>query len=398
MPGRLEGEAPGLRVQLQIFRRDGVRCGQEKGKHQEAFHDCDENKCPIAAFFCSTMIRVLLPLSFAVSLTAAAQTTPVPPKTAGWPAQVTQVEIPASDGMTQRAMWFAPATTGKKPLLVGLHTWSSSYATAGGDAVYAEWCIARGWAFVHPDFRGPNRTPQALGSDRAVQDVVEAVEWAKRQAAVDETRIYLIGVSGGGHMAMQMAGRHPEIWAGVSAWCGIGDVARWYQEHTKDDQSDRYARDVVGALGKVPAKDDPDAWHRSPQKWLTNAASVPLDIAHGIHDGRKGSVPFEHSLRCYNVAVKPDARLDPAGIQTFYQTQKLPPGWPAAGADPSYGSHTPLFRATSGNTRVTIFEGGHEIVHQAALNWLAQQRKGRPPVWEVKDIIPIGLGRGASGK
>lgn len=315
-----------------------------------------------------------------------------------WPAQVTKVEIPASDRVMQKAMWFAPASTEKKPLLVGLHTWSSNYASAGGDAVYAQWAVAQGWAFVHPDFRGPNWTPQALGSDRAVQDVVEAVEWAKKQTAIDETRIYLIGVSGGGHMAMLMAGRHPEIWAGVSAWCGIGDVARWHTEHTKDGKSDKYAQNIVAALGKVPAKDDPDAWKRSPESCLGNASSVPLDIAHGVHDGRRGSVPFEHSLRAFNVVAKPEARLDPAGIQSYFAAQKLPPGWPVAAPDASYGSHVPLFRATSGNTRVTIFEGGHEIVHQAALNWLAKQRKGSPAVWEVKNFIPVGEERSESGK
>jgi poly(3-hydroxybutyrate) depolymerase len=316
----------------------------------------------------------------------------------GWPDKVTPMEIPASDGVVQKAMWFAPASTDKKPLLVGLHTWSSHFASAGGDAVYAEWCIAQGWAFVHPDFRGPNWTPQALGSDRAVQDVVEAVEWAKKQTAVDESRIYLIGVSGGGHMAMLMAGRHPEIWAGVSAWCGISDVARWHAEHTKNGKSDKYAENIVAALGKVPAKDDVEAWKRSPESCLANAATVPLDIAHGIHDGRKGSVPFEHSLRAFNAVVKPDARLDAAGIASYYASQTLPAGWEPASPDASFGPNPPLFKATSGNTQVTIFEGGHEIVHQAALNWLAKQRKGHPPVWEVKDIIPIGAGLGESGK
>lgn len=344
------------------------------------------------------MIRLLPFLSLALSVASFAQTVPTPKKVTRWPAQVTQVEIPASDGVVQKAMWFAPASTEKKPLLVGLHTWSSNFASAGGDAVYAEWAIAQGWAFVHPDFRGPNWTPYALGSDRAVQDVVEAVEWAKKQNAVDETRIYLIGVSGGGHMAMQMAGRHPEIWAGVSAWCGIGDVARWHAEHTKNGKSDKYAENIVAALGKVPTKDDAEAWKRSPESSLVNAASVPLDIAHGIHDGRKGSVPFEHSLRAFNAAVKPEARLDSAAIASYYATQTLPSGWSPAAPDASYGLKTPLFRATNGNTRVTIFEGGHEIVHQAALNWLAKQRKGQPPVWEVKDFIPINEERSASGK
>jgi hypothetical protein len=96
--------------------------------------------------------------------------------------------------------------------------------------------------------------------------------------------------------------------------------------------------------------------------------------------------------------VKPNARLDAAGIEAFYTSQKLPSGWSAAAPDAAYGIHPPIFRAVSGNTRVTIFEGGHEIVHQAALNWLAKQRKGSPVVWDVKDFIPIHMKLSESGK
>jgi hypothetical protein len=194
------------------------------------------------------------------------------------------------------------------------------------------------------------------------------------------------------------AAKRGQIWAGVSAWCGIGDVARWHAEHTKNGKSDKYAQNIVAALGKTPVKDDAEAWKRSPESCLANAATVPLDIAHGVHDGRRGSVPFEHSLRAFNVAVKPEARLEAAGIASYYATQTLPSGWPPAAPDASYGLKLPLFRATSGNTRITIFEGGHEIVHQAALNWLAKQRKGQPPAWDVKDFIPISSERSASGK
>ena len=136
------------------------------------------------------------------SLFLFAITTAFPQAPNPWPPDVTKVEIPCSDGQIQPAMWYAPRSAEKKPLLVGLHTWSSSFSSAGGDAVYAQWCISQGWAFVHPDFRGPNWTPPAMGSDRAVQDVVEAVAWAKTKTAVDDSRIYLIGVSGGGHMAL----------------------------------------------------------------------------------------------------------------------------------------------------------------------------------------------------
>jgi pimeloyl-ACP methyl ester carboxylesterase len=295
-------------------------------------------------------------------------------------------------------MWYAPSSAEKKPLLVGLHTWSSQYSSAGGDAVYAEWCIAQRWAFVHPHFRGPNKTPEAMGSDRAVQDVVEAVAWAKQQTNVDPDRIYLVGVSGGGHMAMQMAGRHPEIWAGVSAWAGISDIAQWHADHLKQGKPDRYAQEIEASLGHVPGKDDPEAWKRSPLSSLKNSASVPLDINHGIHDGRSGSVPFLHALRAYNACVPEPSRLSGKAMVEFYETQKLPSDWPAASPDASYGTWKPIFRAKSGNTRLTIFEGGHEIVHQAALNWLAKQRRGKPAVWDVGEFVKLEIGGGQSGK
>lgn len=337
------------------------------------------------------MFRPLLAATLLTVSLSSAQTTP------GWPAEVTKVEIPCNDGVKQAAMWFNPSAKGKKPLLVGLHTWSSSFASAGGDAVYAKWCIDQGWIFIHPDFRGPNWTPPAMGSDRAVQDVVEAVAWAKTQAEVDDSRVYLIGVSGGGHMAMQMAGRHPELWAGVSAWCGIADIAQWHRDHTKDGKPDRYAQNIEAALGHAPTADDAEARKRSPFTHLKNAASVPLDIAHGIHDGRKGSVPFTHALLAFNQVAAEADKLPVEAIQAYYASQTLPAGWAASPPDPTFGLNTPLFRRTSGNTRVTIFEGGHEIVHQAALNWLAKQRKGQPVVWEVKDFIPLAAD-GTSGK
>lgn len=315
-----------------------------------------------------------------------------------WPPQVSRVEIPSDDGSRQPAMWYAPDGNEPVPLLVGLHTWSSSYDTAGGDAVYARWCVARGWAFVHPHFRGPNRTAQAMGSDRAVRDVVESVAWAKKHAAIDPSRIHLIGVSGGGHMAMLMAGRHPEIWAGVSAWCGISDIAAWHAEHGKDGKPDEYARDIESALGRVPAAGDPDTWKRSPLSCLAAAAAVPLDINHGIHDGRTGSVRFTHSMRAFNAAVPESARLDESQFAAYYESRRIPDAWPVAAGDASYGRHRPLFRAIHGNTRLTLFDGGHEIVHQAALNWLARQRRGQAAEWMPLEVIPLEASDTTSGK
>lgn len=306
-----------------------------------------------------------------------------------WRAQVTTVEIPCSDGAAQPALWYAPADAGPKPLLVSAHTWSSSYDTAGAISAYAAWCINRGWAWVHPDFRGPNRTPAAMGSDRAVQDIVEAVAWAKRQTAVDESRIYLIGASGGGHMSLQMAGRHPEIWAGVSAWVGISDIAQWYEELEKSGKPYHYLDYIKGALGGEPLQDPPrkaEAWKRSPLSSLHRARAVPLDINHGRDDA---GVPFTHALRAFNAVVPEADRLDKNGMNAFLTTRELPAGWATAGADASYGAKKPLFRKVAGNTRVTVFDGGHEMVYLAAFNWLAKQRKSQPALWDVTDFIKL---------
>jgi len=312
----------------------------------------------------------------------------------GYPEAVSEIRYPVSaDGSEQPALFWAPSTEPGEtaPLLVALHTWSGDYRQAGGEVRYAEWCLENDWIFLHPDFRGPNRTPEAMGSDLVVADIRAAVAWARQHAPVDENRIYAVGVSGGGHAAQLVAGRLPEIWAGVTAWCGISDIAAWHAQ-TRAAGRDQYARDIEKALGGAPGSTPEHrarARRRSPVAWLARASGVPLDLNHGIRDGRAGSVPFTHSLRAWN-AVAPEAeRLPDAAIEAFYETQNPPSGSGAPAPDPLYGERPPLFRRTHGNTRLTIFDGGHEIIHVAALNWLAAQRRDRPAQWNVPKVSDL---------
>ncbi|MCB1237932.1 MAG: prolyl oligopeptidase family serine peptidase [Verrucomicrobiae bacterium] len=324
-------------------------------------------------------------------MTQAQEKPPAP--AGGYPAGVEEIRYPVpADRSEQPALFWKPEKSGKGgekvPLLVALHTWSSDYRQAGGEALYARWCQDRGWVFIHPNFRGPNRAPEALGSDLAIADIRAAVEFAKSVAAVDESRIYAVGVSGGGHITQLLAGRAPEIWAGISSWCGISDIAAWHADTTAAGRA-KYARDIERALGgppdSSPARAE-DARHRSPLTWLENAAGVPLDLAAGLDDGRSGSVPFTHSLRAWNAVAPADARLSEEAIAAFYETRQPPPGVGSPVEDALYGKRPPVFRLVRDNTRVTIFRGGHEIVHEAALNWLAAQRKGQPANWNPPKI------------
>ena len=302
----------------------------------------------------------------------------------GYPPEIIEVRYPVkADKSEQPALFWKPANSDTpRPLLVALHTWSGDYRQAGGEAVYAQWCLQNDWTFLHPNFRGPNRTPEAMGSDLMIADIRAAVEWAKTQANVDETRIYAIGVSGGGHATQLVAGRMPEIWAGISSWCGISDIAAWHKE-TLEAGREKYTKDIEAALGGNPNTDDvlaEKALLRSPVHWLAAAAEVPLDLNHGINDGRTGSVPFTHSLQAWNSIVPVSERFSEGWIAEFYETQIAPSG-AKPDADEWYGKKPPVFRKVHENTRITIFDGGHEIIHLAALNWLAGQKKGQPVDW-----------------
>jgi poly(3-hydroxybutyrate) depolymerase len=304
---------------------------------------------------------------------------------------VQRVAIVSSvDGSAQPAAFYDSGTPGSKPLLVALHTWSYDFDQEMS-IPYAEWCIAHDWLLIAPSFRGPNNRPEAGGSELAAQDVLDAVAYARRRALslskrgpsiaqhsgrVDMQRIYLVGVSGGGYMALLMAGRASDLWAGVSAWAPIADLAAWHAECRAAGRP--YADDLEHLCGGAPG-DDPavDAQYRarSPLAYLHPGIRTPLDINTGILDGHTGSVPISHALRAFNAVAAAEDRINEADIAFFVEHATVPPHLAGDWLDPLYGEKRVLFRRQSGPAHVTIFDGGHEIIYEAALNWLAGKIK-----------------------
>lgn len=282
----------------------------------------------------------------------------------------------SADGTVQPAMFYTPNSETPVPLLVALHTWSGDYRQDAHQAC-ADWCQEKGWVYIHPNFRGPNRNPEATGSDLVVQDIVDAVTFASQHAYVDPARIYLVGTSGGGYTALLMAGRRPELWAGVSAWVPIVDLERWYHENKAD--GDKHWREIGNSCGGPPgASEEVDRQYelRSPITWLEGARGVNMDINAGIRDGHEGSVPVSHTLRAYNKIADQEDRLTEAEIEYFVHEARVPPLLQHETPDPSYGDKQPLFRRHAQCVRVTLFDGAHELIPQAALQWLEQQRRG----------------------
>jgi hypothetical protein len=117
---------------------------------------------------------------------------------------------------------------------------------------------------------------------------------------------------------------------------------------------------------------------RSPIYHLKKASGLNIDLNAGIHDGHNGSVPINHSLKAFNLLCQANdlkqCRLTEAEIEYFIKNQSVPEHLRNERAeDLLYGKKKVLFRRIAGPVRLTIFDGGHEIITRAAMEWLSQQ-------------------------
>jgi dipeptidyl aminopeptidase/acylaminoacyl peptidase len=284
-----------------------------------------------------------------------------------------EVRIKSSrDGALQPAILYVPpgaaaADRGARvPLLVFLHSWSNDYKTTGGVAEASGECRRRGWAFLSPDFRGVNDHPEACASDLAVQDVLDSIDYAKQQARVDEKRIYLLGSSGGGHMALVMAERAPQVWAAVSVWVPIVDLAAWYQ-FSKATGS-QYYQMMEKCAGGPPgtAATDAEYRQRSSLPFLANAKGVRIAIDSGIRDGHAGAaVPLSQSLLAFNALARANGyagKVLPAEDIEFMTREARVPDHLAGETEEEAGRRQKVvFRRTAGPVRLTLFDGAHSV-------------------------------------
>ena len=71
-------------------------------------------------------------------------------------------------------------------------------------------------------------------------------------------------------------------------------------------------------------------------------------------------------------------------IEAIVRTETIPPHLAAHETEPLYGEEHPLLlRRVSGSVRLNLFEGGHDMLSDAAFAWLEKQRRGSAPDWSV---------------
>lgn len=296
------------------------------------------------------------------------------------PKQTTLETISKLDGEAQPILCWAPpeAESHPTPLFVFLHSWSSDY-TQDNTKWLAE-CVKKRWIWLHPNFRGINQSAKACGSRFARQDILDAIDLARKTWNVDHERIYLAGVSGGGHMSLLMAGHHPDAFSAVSSWVGPTDLAEWHRFHMRKGKAQKYANMIEASLGGAPGESierDADYKDRSPVFHLHQTSDLPVSIWAGIEDGHSGSVPISHSLRAFNAIAKGQGTelISETDIEELLNKKLLTSSSAEhSSLDTSLDRKVHL-RRLSGPSVVTIFEGGHESIPAAAFEWLSRQKR-----------------------
>ncbi len=229
------------------------------------------------------------------------------------------------DGSMQPSLFYR-ASKANRPLLVGLHTWSfDRFNQINNMLPYAE---ELDFNLLLPEFRGPNLSTSpdaknACGSLAARTDIKDAIDYVVENGGVDRENVFLLGLSGGGHMALMMAGYCPEYFKAIGAFVPITNLAKW------TEQNPNYKPHVIACCGT-----EDEMLGRSPVSYVDNIARSNLKIFHGKYDS---CVPVTQSIELYDMVFKKDPRA-----RVF----------------------------------LDIFDGGHEIDMKSAMYWLLSQYKG----------------------
>lgn len=285
-----------------------------------------------------------------------------------WDDRFAKVSIPSSfDSTEQNAYAFFSTESMPQPLVISLHSWSAGYQQLDP---FAGLTAAAGWHYIHPDFRGPNKTPDACASPAALADIDDAIAYAIANANVDKDRIYVVGGSGGGHAccAVSLKSRHPI--RSAYAWVPITDIAAWY--HQSKDRKSKYATDIELVLES--AEDFYEAARqRSPIAMPLPLKANKLHLFAGVRDGYEGSVPISHSLLFFNRLCMDTGDTD-AVIESDDLAALLTRDVRKSIA--KLGSRDVFFQRTASFGSVTVFDGAHEILHDACFEMLRKDAEG----------------------
>lgn len=289
-----------------------------------------------------------------------------------WGVDFEIVEIKSSiDQNVQKSYFYASKSNDPKPLIVSLHTWSGDYNQIDD---LAELCKQKELNYIHPDFRGSNLTINACCSELALTDIDDAITYAIKNSNVDTSKIYVIGVSGGGYATLSTFMKSKHKISKFSAWASITDLIAWYNE--SKIRNSGYAANILDCTDSKNGLNIENAKQKSPIYWNTPKEKLKnskLYIYAGIYDGIQGSVPITHSINFYNKLLTTMSISDTLKQVTLSEKLKLLEFREPLGDFGNIGGRKICLKKEFGNLRLIIFEGNHEMLTEFALNELLEE-------------------------
>lgn len=294
-------------------------------------------------------------------------------KNSNWSDVFQLVETMSSvDGNVQKSYFLTSSE--KKPLLVSLHTWSGDFSQIDPLAKLA---LKYGWNYIHPDFRGANRTKNSCLSPFVITDIDDVIQFAINNSNVDVENIFIVGASGGGYVTLgsYLKTRH-KIKTFLS-WVPISDLSAWYFQ-SLSLSNEQYAKDILACTSlDSKALDVEAAKKRSPIYWeVPPKNNSRLEIFAGINDGHAGggSVPISHSLLFFNWLVS-EYGLNNSQIDDFIFANLLTRGHKTEKNYKKIGDREIIYQNLTPKVSITIFNGGHEMLPEYTFKRLIQISK-----------------------
>ncbi len=293
-------------------------------------------------------------------------------KISHWDKEFIVVDIKSKlDDNIQKAYWYKSESSNPKPLIVSLHTWSGNYSQKDR---LANICKQYDLNYIHPDFRGGNWTKNACCSELALNDIDEAITFVIENSNVDTTKIFVIGVSGGGYATLCSFMKSKHKIKKFSAWASISDLIAWY--HESNIRNSIFADNIINCTASENELNVENAKKKSPIYWNTPTEKLTnskLFIYAGIYDGIRGSVPITHSINFYNKLLRDLSVSDTSKYISLNEKIKLLEIRKPLAELGTVGGRKICLKKEVGNVSIIIFEGKHEMLTEYAFHQLLEE-------------------------
>jgi predicted esterase len=212
---------------------------------------------------------------------------------------VSSYELAQGSVITQMVSYQIPSSytdTVQLPLLIGLHG-KGTDADDIRDFLAGE-AEERGWLLAAPEMHGSfyiNTGSNAYAWLGAQHDIIDTIQYMTDNYNVDLSRIYLAGESMGAQTSTMVAAKYPDIFAAVTAWKPLTNLAIWYDERIAIPLE---VDTIVNETGGIPTVVLFEYERRSPLEIPQNSRLVPIKM---WHDEDDRLVPIHHSQDLRNV-------------------------------------------------------------------------------------------------